>query len=100
MIKVCHLMKHLERRCIGKFGGKGYAIEELIAEMGSAMAMARLGITATPRTDHAQYMNSWLKALNEDDSFILKASAKAQEGVDYLEEVVNKPKTVTLKEVA
>lgn len=85
---------------IGKFGGKGYAIEELIAEMGSAMAMCRLGITATPRTDHAQYMNSWLKALNEDDSFILKASAKAQEGVDYLEEVVNTPKTVTLKEVA
>ena len=68
-----------------KFGGKGYATEELVAELGACMGLARLGILAEPRQDHADYIANWLTALKNDKQFIFTASAKAQESIDYLD---------------
>jgi antirestriction protein ArdC len=62
----------------------GYAFEELVAEMGSAMLAASLGISPTPREDHAKYLNSWIKELKDKPSSIQKASAKAQASTTYL----------------
>lgn len=63
---------------------KGYAFEELIAEIMAAMLCADLGVSASLRADHLQYLKGWLEALNKDVKFIFSAGAKAQEAVDYL----------------
>jgi antirestriction protein ArdC len=67
-----------------KFGDKGYAIEELVAELGSAFACADLGITPDTREDHAAYIKEWLAALKEDNRIIFRAAAYAQRAEDYL----------------
>jgi len=46
----------LDRQFGKRFGDKAYAFEELIAELGAAFAMARLGIASEPREDHASYL--------------------------------------------
>ena len=61
-----------------------YAFEELIAELGAAMLCAMLGVTSSTRADHAQYIDSWLKALKNDQKLIFSAASKAQKAVDYL----------------
>jgi len=63
---------------------KDYAFEELVAELGAAMLCASLGVTPTPRPDHAQYIGGWLKALGNDKKFIFSAASAAQKAVDYL----------------
>ena len=64
---------------------KGYAFEELVAELGAAMLCQSLEITPEPRPDHAAYLASWLEALKNDDRAIFKAAAEAQKACDYLE---------------
>ena len=49
-----------------RFGDAGYAMEELVAEIGAAFLCADLGITPETREDHAAYIGSWLKVLRED----------------------------------
>jgi len=56
-----HWTSHPSRcdRQLGKrFGDSAYAMEELIAELGSAYTMAGLELELTPRKDHAQYIAS------------------------------------------
>ncbi len=82
-----HWTSH-ESRCnreLGKrFGDDAYAIEELIAELGSAFTMAHLELETTPRLDHAQYIASWLRVLKADARAIFTAASKAQQAADYL----------------
>lgn len=54
------------------------------AEIGAAFLCCDLGITATPREDHAAYLASWLKVLKEDKRAIFQAAAYAQKAADYL----------------
>ena len=61
-----------------------YAAEELLAESLSAILCAQLGVESTMRMDHAQYIASWLKALNNDPKFIFDTGSAAQKAVDYL----------------
>ena len=78
----------IEKRChrdLGKrFGDDAYSMEELVAELGSAMLMAHLGFSAQPRADHAQYIAHWLGVLKADKKAIFAAAARAQEAVAYL----------------
>ena len=77
--------KHrLDRDLSGRFGTDSYAVEELVAELGSAFIAAHLGLSTEPRPDHASYIGSWLRVLRGDPRAILTASAKAQEAVDYI----------------
>jgi antirestriction protein ArdC len=69
----------------GRFGSEGYAVEELIAELGSAFLCASLALPTDPRRDHAPYIASWLKVLRNDKKAIFSAAAKAQEAVDWME---------------
>ena len=71
----------------GRFGTEAYAVEELIAELGSAFLCAHLKVTPEPRLDHAQYINNWLKVLKNDKKAIFTASARAQEAVKFLFDV-------------
>jgi antirestriction protein ArdC len=82
-----HWNSHASRcdRQLGKrFGDDAYAVEELIAELGSAYTMARLELELTPRKDHAQYLQSWLKVLKADKRAIFTAASKAQQAADFL----------------
>ena len=77
-----------EKRCnrdhTGRFGNSAYAKEELVAELGSAFLCADLGITSSPREDHASYINSWIKVLKDDDKAIFSAASNATTAVNYL----------------
>lgn len=61
-----------------------YAREELVAELGAAFLCADLGVTLTPREDHASYLAHWLKVLRQDRRAIFAAAAQAQRAVAFL----------------
>ena len=67
-----------------RFGDEGYAMEELVAEIGAAFIMAEIGHQPAIREDHAPYIAVWLKALKRDRKAILTAAAKASDALDYL----------------
>jgi antirestriction protein ArdC len=93
-----HWTSHASRcdRQLGKrFGDDAYAVEELIAELGSAYTMARLELELTPRNDHAQYLQSWLRVLKADKRAIFTAASKAQQAADFLMEASNRPALAT-----
>jgi len=79
----------LARDLSGRFGSDAYAAEELIAELSAAFTCARLGISATPRPDHAAYLASWLRVLRADSSALFHAASKAQAASDYLADRAN-----------
>lgn len=72
----------LDRDQSGVRGGKAYAREELVAEMGGAFVCASLGVTPTVR--HADYLGSWLEVLREDNRAIFRAASQASKAADYL----------------
>ncbi|MBL8580625.1 MAG: DUF1738 domain-containing protein [Rhizobiaceae bacterium] len=76
------------------------AREELVAEIGSALLCADLGIVPElePRPDHAAYVGSWLKVLADDKRAIFQAAAHAQRAVAYLH--VLQPQAATEREAA
>ncbi len=77
--------KRLDRKPnTNRFGDIGYAQEELIAEITSAMLTAALGIEDQPRPDHAQYLKSWLRCLNDHNKAIFTAASQAQKAADYI----------------
>ncbi len=67
-----------------RWGDEGYAMEELVAELGSAFLSADLGLTPEVREDHAAYIGSWLKVLKNDKRAIFTAASHAQRAADYL----------------
>jgi antirestriction protein ArdC len=67
-----------------RFGDKGYAAEELVAELGAAFMCAELNLSLEPRADHAQYLEHWLGVLKADKRAIFTAASKAQAATDYL----------------
>lgn len=83
-----HWTKHGKRldRDFGRkrWGDEGYALEELVAELGAAFLSADLDLTPEPREDHAAYIASWLKVLKNDKRTIFTAASHAQRAVDYL----------------
>lgn len=72
----------LGRDFSGGFGSKGYAKEELVAEMAAAFCCASLGIVPTVR--HADYIGSWLEVLREDDRAIVRAASAASKAADLI----------------
>ncbi|MBY5361934.1 zincin-like metallopeptidase domain-containing protein [Rhizobium leguminosarum] len=83
-----HWTKHKNRldREFGRkrWGDKGYAAEELVAELGAAFLCADLTITPEVREDHAAYIDNWLTILKGDKRAIFTAAAHAQRAVDFL----------------
>jgi antirestriction protein ArdC len=68
----------------GKMANESYAMEELVAELGAAFLCAELGITPEPRQDHANYLASWISALEDNDRAIFAAAKLATEAVSFL----------------
>jgi len=67
-----------------RFGDAGYAVEELVAELGSAFLAADLGLTPEVMPGHASYLASWLEVLKTDDKAIFTAAAHAEKAAAYL----------------
>ena len=67
-----------------KWGDEGYAMEELVAELGAAFVCADLALTPAPRDEHAAYIAGWLKVLKDDKRAIFSAAAYAQAAADHL----------------
>ena len=75
--------KHRLDRTKGKrFGDTAYAFEELIAELGSAFLCEKYAVKGDIR--HEGYIQSWLKALKNDNKMRFSASAYAQKSTDYI----------------
>jgi antirestriction protein ArdC len=77
----------LNRSFSDRFGNEAYAIEELVAELGSAFLCADLNITPETRPDHAKYIQSWLKVMKADNRAVFAAASKAQEAVRFLKQL-------------
>jgi antirestriction protein ArdC len=86
--EMTHWTRHESRlnRDLGRkrFADAGYAMEELVAEIGAAFLCADLGITPETRDDHAAYIASWLKVLKDDKRAIFTAASHSQKAADYL----------------
>jgi len=62
-----------------------YAFNELVAEIGSCFVCIELGIPLVESMEnHVSYLKHWLEALQNDHSFIFKASSLASKSADYL----------------
>lgn len=83
-----HWTKHPTRldRDFGRkrWGDEGYAMEELVAELGAAFLLADLELTPELRGDHASYIGNWLKVLKSDNRAIFAAASHAQRAADFL----------------
>ena len=83
-----HWTKHPSRldREFGpkRWGDEGYAMEELVAELGAAFVCVDLALTPQVRHDHASYIASWLKVLKDDKRAVFAAASHAQKAADYL----------------
>lgn len=86
--EVTHWTRHPSRldRDFGRkrWGDAGYAMEELVAELGAAFLSADLDLTPEPREDHAAYIGSWLEVLKGDKRAIFTAASYAQRAADFL----------------
>jgi antirestriction protein ArdC len=67
-----------------RFGDEGYAMEELVAELGAAFLSADLELTPEVREDHAAYIASWIRVLKDDKRAIFTAASYAQRAADFL----------------
>lgn len=101
-----HWTRHPNRlnRDLGRkaWGDAGYAMEELVAELGSAYLAADLGLTPDIREENAAYIASWLEVLKNDKRAIFTAAAHAQKAVEHLhsyqEQPAPKPESVAAKD--
>ena len=71
------------RDLVHPFGSEGYAREELRAEIASMLLGHELGIGHDPG-QHAAYVASWIKTLEEDPTEIFRAAADAEKIQDYV----------------
>lgn len=74
----------LAREMGGRFGSNAYAMEELVAELASAMLGAELGLPVAHLDHHASYIAAWLKVLKADSRAILTVAAKAEAAATLL----------------
>lgn len=67
-----------------KFGSETYSKEELVAEIGAAMLSGVAMIDISTFDNSVSYIQSWLKALKNDKTLLVKAGAQSQRAVDYI----------------
>lgn len=84
--ELVHATGHSTRldREFSRFGSEAYAMEELVAELGSAFLCADLGINNEPRLDHAAYIDSWLTVLKRDAKALFAASSRSASALRFI----------------
>ena len=66
------------------FGSESYAMEELIAEMGSAFLAHLSGILPNEITNTVAYLDNWLEVFKKDKRFLITAAGQAQKAADWV----------------
>ena len=67
------------------FGSEVYSKEELVAEMGSAFLLNRVGIDSKEAfRNSVAYIQGWSKALRNDRNLFVSAASKAEAAVNYI----------------
>lgn len=66
------------------FGSESYAMEELIAEMGSAYLCRFSEILPNEIKNTVAYLDNWLEVFKRDKRFLITASGHAQKAVDFV----------------
>jgi antirestriction protein ArdC len=57
----------------------------LIAELASVFLAGELGLPNSENlTNHAAYLQNWLRGMGDDPRFVFKAAAQASKAVNYL----------------
>lgn len=87
--ETCHWSGHPSRLNrldkLTRFGSESYAMEELVAELGSAYLSAEIGI---PQSDDlsnvTSYLAHWLRVLERDHFAIFTAASAASKAVDFI----------------
>ena len=75
----------LARGFSGSFGSNAYSREELVAEIGASAMLNILNIETTRSFKNSvAYIQSWIKALKNDNKLIVTASARAEKAIDYI----------------
>ena len=67
-----------------EFGSNEYSEEELVAEMTASFLCGFAGIGQKTMPNSAAYIGGWLRKLQADPRYIIKASSKAQKAADYI----------------
>lgn len=82
--ELVHWSEH-ESRLAWNRRGEGYAMGELIAEIGACYVANEIGVPNSHNiTNHAAYLQNWLDAMAGDSRFIFAASAHASKVADYI----------------
>lgn len=79
----------LARQGRNAYGSEDYALEELVAELGSAFLSTHLRVVTEPHPESAAYLRSWLAAVKEKPSALYHASKAATEAVRYLSDLAD-----------
>lgn len=66
-----------------KHSSEPYSLEELVAEIVSCYLKSFTGLDITDMSNNTSYISSWLTVLKNDKRFILKASSRSQQAVEY-----------------
>ena len=70
---------------LAAFGGHEYSKEELVAEIGAAMLVNEAAIPAERAfRNSVAYLQSWLRALKNDNKMIVWAAGQAEKAVKYI----------------
>lgn len=77
------------RKLLNRFGTPEYAFEELVAELGTALLCTQLNQKTSPAPDHAQYLKSWLKVLENDFSYFTEALELARTAIYFINELTD-----------
>lgn len=76
----------LNRELKSKYASEGYAMEELVAELGAAFLCASLRLSVTSRPEHAEHIAGWLEVLRRDRRAVFAAAYQAQRAADWMTE--------------
>lgn len=77
----------LHRNIQNTFGTKGYAYEELVAEISSCFMGEHLEIKASKQQleNHKAYVQSWIQSISQDPDVLVSAIREAEKAANYLE---------------
>ncbi len=68
-----------------RFGSESYAVEELVAELGSAMLLASLQVPQSDDLSNCEaYLANWIKVLESDHTAVFGASTQASLACDHI----------------
>ena len=70
------------------FGNEDYSREELVAELGSAMICNAIGLDCEKAFKNSvAYIQSWLKALKNDNKMIVWAASRSEKAAKYIMDI-------------